>query len=229
MLRLLFRLLPLSLRTKKHLKYFYFKGMAALGIEEFPALNGIDRKMRAYLPERGGVFVEAGANDGVTQSNTWFFESYRGWTGLLVEPVPALAEMARKFRRAPVVNAALGPADQDGVPVTLVEDDLVTTLARDGSAAHGRRLSAPMRPLSALLDEHGITSVDFFSLDVEGAEIAALRGLDMERHAPRYVLVETANFEDVRVLLGAKYDFVEALSVHDYLFACRTETGEQTR
>ena len=36
--------------------------------------------------ERPGVFVEAGGLDGVDESNTWFFEKYLNWTGLLIEP-----------------------------------------------------------------------------------------------------------------------------------------------
>ena len=35
---------------------------------------------------RNGVFVEAGAFDGLEGSNTWFFEKYLGWSGVLVEP-----------------------------------------------------------------------------------------------------------------------------------------------
>ena len=37
---------------------------------------------------RDGFFVEAGAADGQTLSNTLFLEMERNWTGLLVEPNP---------------------------------------------------------------------------------------------------------------------------------------------
>ncbi|MEI9804363.1 MAG: FkbM family methyltransferase [Pseudolabrys sp.] len=217
MLRRIFRLLPLDLRTKKYLKYFYFRSMAALGLERFPALNNLDRKMLAYLPQRGGVFVEAGANDGVSQSNTWFLEAYRGWTGLLVEPVPELASLARRFRRAPVENVALGAPEQDGSTLVLVEADLMTTAFRSGGSS-GRQISVPVRSLSALLDEHRITAIDFFSLDVEGFEIPVLKGLDLDRHAPKYMLIETGNVTAVAELLGPRYRLREALSGHDYLF-----------
>ena len=57
--------------------------------------NGQDRWIFEQLVEPlllrspralAGVFVEAGAVDGVTNSNTLFFERYLGWSGLLVEP-----------------------------------------------------------------------------------------------------------------------------------------------
>jgi hypothetical protein len=31
-----------------------------------------------------GFFIELGANDGLMQSNTAFFEFTRGWTGILI-------------------------------------------------------------------------------------------------------------------------------------------------
>ena len=37
-----------------------------------------------------GFFIEAGADDFVTHSNTFYFEAKRKWTGLLVEPNPII-------------------------------------------------------------------------------------------------------------------------------------------
>jgi hypothetical protein len=48
-------------------------------------LNGLDEKLESYVGYDGGFFVEIGANDGVTQSNTLYFEqliiSSAGLTG----------------------------------------------------------------------------------------------------------------------------------------------------
>jgi hypothetical protein len=38
--------------------------------------------------KRNGFVVEAGANDGLTISNSLYFELKHNWTGLLVEPDP---------------------------------------------------------------------------------------------------------------------------------------------
>ena len=37
----------------------------------YPALHEMDRQLERYLPHRHGFFVEAGGNDGYTQSNTY--------------------------------------------------------------------------------------------------------------------------------------------------------------
>ena len=44
--------------------------------------------MKLFGKQRGGFFIEAGADDGELLSNTLYLEFKRGWTGLLVEPNP---------------------------------------------------------------------------------------------------------------------------------------------
>lgn len=39
-----------------------------------------------FKHKENGFFIELGANDGLTQSNTALLEFYRGWKGVLVEP-----------------------------------------------------------------------------------------------------------------------------------------------
>src|SRR4051795_6632212 len=59
-----------------------------------PALYGMADRLDHYLDADAGFFVEAGANDGYDQSNTYHLERQRGWSGLLVEAVPELARLA---------------------------------------------------------------------------------------------------------------------------------------
>jgi len=50
-----------------------------------------------------------------------------------------------------------------------------------------------LRRIHTQLDKHGITHVDLLSLDVEGLELEALRGLDLTRHRPTWILVEVSH------------------------------------
>ena len=69
---------------------------------------------------------------------------------------------------------------------------------------------------------------DFFSLDVEGAELEVLNGIDFNKYTFNYILVETSNFKILKSFLVKKnYRFVERLSNYnikhlpefgDYLF-----------
>lgn len=207
-----------------------------------PALYELDRKLERHLDFDGGVFVEAGANDGFEQSNTYYFEKMRRWTGLLVEPVPELAAECRKNRAAPVVEAALVDRDVPGARVTLHLAGLMSTVAGafgddESTARHVRTglevqslppappISVPARTLSSLLDEAGLTKVDLLSLDIEGGELTAIRGLDCPRHAPRFVCVEARNPAAMVEALAPWYRLVEVLTElgthQDLLFARR--------
>src|ERR1700686_1931252 len=50
-----------------------------------PALHELDVKLNGVIERDSGFFIEAGAHDGFTQSNTYYLERFRGWRGLLVE------------------------------------------------------------------------------------------------------------------------------------------------
>ena len=61
-----------------------------------------------FVSKNGGFFVEAGAFDGESYSNTLFMERSLNWNGLLIEPNPdSFSKLTRKHRRAWSVNAAL--------------------------------------------------------------------------------------------------------------------------
>jgi FkbM family methyltransferase len=200
-----------------------------------PALHDMDRKLEELLPDGPGTFVEAGAHDGYTQSNTYYLERFRGWHGLLVEAVPELHAKARKRRPGShVAQAALVGPDHAGGTVPIRFGDLMSTVGGDeahaaaGASTAGRRayeVDVPARTLSALLDDAGIESVDLLVLDVEGHELDALRGLDLNRHAPRLILVEMLDMARQRpqfdAFLGERYAFDRALSDWDALYRLR--------
>jgi FkbM family methyltransferase len=198
------------------------------------ALDELDRKVAAYLPTRG-VFVEAGAHDGLTQSNTAMLEFSRGWRGLLVEPVPELARQCRANRPGSrVEQAALVAADfpDESISMTYCNRSSIVEGGRGDPAADRdwlarcRRLPdqvdvepysvrVPARTLSSLLDRHAMTRVDFLSLDLEGYEASALRGLDFERHRPTMLLIEISRAPDpIEEILAPWYVKVGELSDH---------------
>jgi len=207
-----------------------------------PALNGLDLKLDSFLDREEGVFVEAGANDGYTQSNTYFLESMRRWTGLLVEPLPHLASECRRNRpRSKVAQAALIPPGHSGPSVTIFSSGLTSTVEgafgggfareehhRRGLAVQGLDLEpaieVPARLLSDLIDEYlGPADIDLLVLDVEGYELESLRGLDLDRHAPRFACIECRDQDSVAHLLSTRMRPIKVLhdnhNYADVLFA----------
>lgn len=199
------------------------------------ALDGLDEAAARYLKPGRGVFVEAGAHDGLTQSNTAMLEFSRGWTGLLVEPIPELAMRCRAHRPGAIVEqVALVSADYQGESIEMtycnrssvvdggrgspVDDAAWVEKCRrlpDQLDVEPYRLSVPARTLSSLLDDHGLGRVNLLSLDLEGYEASALAGLDFERHRPDLVLVEVSREPDaIAAALAPWYRHVADLSDH---------------
>jgi FkbM family methyltransferase len=200
-----------------------------------PALHEMDRKLDALLDLDGGFFVEAGGNDGYTQSNTYWLERFRGWNGILVEPMPELFELCRDERPgATVIQAALVPFDHEGDTVRMRFAGLMSTVAgehedqwrtRMGNISGWRdayEADIPARTLSDILEAAGAPEVDLLSLDVEGFEPSVLAGLDLERHAPRWILVEAHDGVDgrkpIEAILGERYALHSTLSPIDLLY-----------
>lgn len=196
-------------------------------------LNGLDYKLAKYLDFDEGFFVEAGANNGILQSNTYFLEAIRGWHGLLVEPCPELYEECLKNRpKAKVVQAALVSSDYLEDKITLEFAGLMTSVNDESKNVHyseelvqtGRKIheieqgysfEARARTLSSIFDECEGREIDFLSLDLEGFEVNALLGVDFNRHRPKYLLVEVRDRNAIERVIGEYYDFVAALSQNE--------------
>jgi hypothetical protein len=67
----------------------------------------IDKKLNDLINKDNGIYIELGANNGITQSNTAFFEFSRNWTGVLIEPsLNAYNECIRNRPNSIVLNFA---------------------------------------------------------------------------------------------------------------------------
>ncbi len=200
-----------------------------------PALHAMDAKLDAIIDKDNGFFIEAGANDGYNQSNTYWLERFRGWTGLLVEPMEELFQLCVEERpAATVVRAALVPADFEGSTVRMRFADLMSTV--NGPHADEERTAlgtvvgwrdayeadVPAETLSSILDRIDAPEVDLLSLDVEGYEPSVLAGLDLDRHAPRWILVEVhdevAGRPPIEAVIGSRYELHDRLSPLDLLY-----------
>jgi FkbM family methyltransferase len=205
------------------------------------SLNQLDRKLEKYVDYDNGYFVELGANDGVTQSNSLYFEKYRNWRGLLVEPTPQNFLKCRQNRstRNSIYCAACVSFDYSQEFVRIAYSNLMSTPVSLESDIQDPRAHAELgdrflssgetvfefgavaRTLnSLLLDANAPKQIDFLSLDVEGAELEVLKGVDHQAFRFKYLLVECRDFARLSAYLEKHgYRFLENLSEQDYLFA----------
>jgi FkbM family methyltransferase len=214
--------------------------LVAIFFPRYFGLNEIDKKLESYFPYKNGYFVELGANDGVSQSNTKYFELFKNWRGVLIEPHPGKFSECRKNRskRSKCINAACVSSSYTGDSIQLLYSNLMTIALEGESDIQDRNqhaewggdfltkseivyeFSAPSRTLEAiLLACHAPSTIDFLSLDVEGNEIEVLKGLDLTNRCFKYILVESRELNTITgYLMPFGYAFVEQLSPHDYLF-----------
>jgi FkbM family methyltransferase len=173
----------------------------------------LDYKLLPYLLKYSkGFYVEAGANDGITQSNTMLLEKEFGWKGLLIEPSIKAYNLCKQNRSSEniIINCALVSTDD----INTVKGDFDGVLM---ASINGERLSrtnvnieVPAYTLSQIVKENNIKEIDFMSLDVEGYEIEVLKGIDLSSNwAPKIFLIEvyTHEFEELRKLLEPYYNF----------------------
>lgn len=162
-----------------------------------PAMQSFARaQLDRYLFEnffrgrRDGVFVDVGAGDGRQHSNSLFFERYLGWSGLCIEPrAGEFAELVAQ-RRCPCEQVRVTPPP-------------------DASAAAAAATTAPVRPLTSLLDQYALSRIDFCSIDTGGDEARVLADLDPERFVVDLFSVANGNQAPVTELLLARgYEFV---------------------
>lgn len=183
---------------------------------------------------RDGVFVDVGGYDGITGSNTLFFELFRGWRGLLIEPVAERLAQAGTLRRCRCVGCAVagreGPREflqveggytQMSGLVDRYDADLLQTL-RDNPAHRERLVTVEARPLAAVLQDAGLARIDYLSLDVEGAEEEILEAFPFDRFEIAAWSIENPDGKPGigRRMAAAGYTLVEYIGV-DEIYARR--------
>ena len=167
-----------------------------------PSQHGEDVYLWHHFKRRNGFFIEIGAYDGVTFSNTYWLE-HVGWTGILVEPNPELYKKCLKARPfSKVIHAAI-TGDESLNSVTLVlpdniggRDALAYTVKSDyqvnrvnDTGVKLRHIQVPAMTTKRLLQDV-TANIDVLSIDVEGAEMEVLSTFDFSRFRPEVIIIE---------------------------------------
>lgn len=207
--------------------------------KKYFGLNQIDRELASILNFDDGFYVEIGANDGNTQSNTKYFELFRNWRGILIEPVPKTFKKLKKNRSSNncFVNSACTSFDGPSELTLLYSNLMTSSIGSDDEkylverhAKSGLKhlsgyervheITVPSVPLQNILLHSGAPKiVDFLSLDVEGFEVEVLKGINHRDFRFKYILVESECFKNISdYFQSIGYIYMKSLSYHDYLF-----------
>ena len=133
---------------------------------------------------RGGIFVEIGGYDGQSLSNTLLLEKQYNWTGLLIEANTELFPLMKTTdRNCYMINCCIG---KEGSNMTFLLSGVLSSSYKTMTQKHRnnsngtKELSVVCHTLQNIMKEIGQSRIDYFSLDVEGAELFILNAIDWE-------------------------------------------------
>lgn len=187
--------------------YFYRKNIRLLpDIENGTAACGQDVLIaNLFNHKKNGVFLDIGANDGITINNSYYFENKLDWTGVAVEPVPTIFEKLKTNRKCHVVSGCVSPQSGKAKFLELVGSaNMYSTLKTHNAGLTARRVrkqgknqKSRLREIdvdcytfSDLTKKFGYDKVDFLSLDTEGGELEILKSIDFESTPVSVISVE---------------------------------------
>jgi FkbM family methyltransferase len=169
--------------------------------------------------KENGFFVEFGATDGVTLSNSYLLERNFGWTGILAEPARIWqSELRRNRPRARIEDRCVW--SKSGVTLNFNETIAAElSTVQDFSSQDGHRASrlkgntyeVESVSLMDLLEEHSAPNhIDYLSVDTEGSEFAILKEFDFSKYSFGVITCEH-NYTDNRV------DIYRLLTANGYM------------
>ena len=144
----------------------------------------LDLKLLRLFPQQfkkqSGFFIDAGANDGLTRSNTALLENTYNWSGILIEPSASAYDLCVKSRLSMCVNTTLieSPCDDSNL-----------------SKEHAHTLNT-------IVDQYKPPEIgiDFLSLSVEGFKLQVLQGLNFSKYPPAFILTKLYQNETEKIV-----------------------------
>lgn len=176
--------------TKMHDLYSDSKSQL---FQDLYVLNHFNYKLNGY-------FVEIGAADGITFSNTWILETKYGWNGILVEPSKNWHKELYKNRIAKIDSRAVwekSGSQQEFTETVFPElSGLTAKLSKEVKPSSIYNVETVS--LEELLEKYNApVFIDYLSIDTEGSEIDILRSFNFNRYKFGFISVEH-NFRDDR-------------------------------
>lgn len=183
--------------------------------------------------KQNGVFVEIGAHDGVSFSNTYYFEKHMGWTGICVEPIREMFDQLTVNRSCICENVCIDVKEGKKTFVRCFGyiTEMYSGLEEYYDARHTLRIDKEIEmygggkivvevdctTISKLLERYNIRKIDLLSVDIEGGEGRILNSIDFDQVEIKAILVEN-NFNEQAIrdfLLSKNYSLIKKIGKDD--------------
>lgn len=155
--------------------------------------------------KKNGVFIDIGAHDGKSCSNSLFLEESRGWSGICIEPSPREFGILNESRKSINLNMCVSNYDGES-DFTYIEgySNMLSGLSEDYNDSHRNRIQGevnhyggkvnsikmPVFRLQTILDKYNISNIDYCSIDTEGSEFNIIKSIDFDRTTIKVFSIE---------------------------------------
>lgn len=176
--------------------------------------NNEEQIILDYFKGKTGNFIDIGANDGITFSNTYAL-SKLGWCGVLIEPSPrAFAKLKQTYQDTKgcfyLYNYAIGLTNskvtlyESGELVKTGDVGLVSTLIEKETERFKRivkyeEVTVDCYRWKTAMNRWKFKTFDFISIDIEGLEVEVLNQIDLS--GTSLICVETNGSAEKKLLL----------------------------
>jgi len=163
-----------------------------------------------------GYFVEFGATDGISLSNTYLLEKKYGWSGILAEPAKCWKKSLRENRDCNIDTRCVWRSSGDVLEFNETLEEELSTInnfsnqdLHSASRLKGTKYDVESISLNDLLLFHGAPrDIDYLSIDTEGSELTILTNFNFDIYNISIITVEH-NFtnpirEEIHSLLTKK-------------------------
>lgn len=163
--------------------------------------------------KQNGFFVEFGATNGVSNSNTYLLEKKFGWEGILCEPARFWKESLVRNRNVNIDFDCVWTKTGESISFNETKNTELSTMSQfTESDLHlnerlgGKNYEVKSVSLNDLLSRYGAPfHIDYLSIDTEGSEFEILRNFDFSKYSIKFISCEHnfgTNRENIRNLLS---------------------------
>jgi FkbM family methyltransferase len=171
--------------------------------------------LKLFNNKQNGYFLDIGAFDGKSYSNSLLLEESYGWQGICVEPLPDEYAKLIQIRKCKTSNKALYHTSNTQVKFTVADmlSGITDNIDHHTHVKDNTTITVETITPTDLLQEMGApTVIDYMSLDTEGSELAILQAFDFSKYTVLFINVEH-NYEEPR-----RTDMRILLESHGYLY-----------
>ena len=152
-----------------------------------------------FQDRRGGVFLDVGCAFPKHNSTTFYLDKHLEWTGIGVDAVFEYAQHWAKDRPdSQFFNFLISDhSDTEDTfyraawaEVSSARKKMVETPAGRDEPYDYTEIKVPTITINRLLDDNNVEKLDFMSMDIEGYQMIALAGFDIEKYQPELVGIE---------------------------------------